>query len=151
MKYYIAYGSNLNMDQMAFRCPDAVPVGTTVLNGWELTFNSVLTIIPKKAAKTPVGVWKISSRDEHYLDAYEGFPRLYRKEEMKITVPGKDGRKRTVNAIVYIMNSGRKEVCPPTQYYYKTVHDGYRDFGFDTKTLNDAVKRSREEIIARYA
>ena len=27
MKLYLAYGSNLNKEQMAYRCPDAVPVG----------------------------------------------------------------------------------------------------------------------------
>lgn len=30
-KYYLAYGSNLSVAQMAQRCPDAVYVGTAVL------------------------------------------------------------------------------------------------------------------------
>ena len=25
-KYYLAYGSNLNLEQMAFRCPNAKPI-----------------------------------------------------------------------------------------------------------------------------
>ena len=32
-KYYIAYGSNLNISQMKTRCPDAKIVGKTKLEG----------------------------------------------------------------------------------------------------------------------
>ena len=30
-KVYLAYGSNLNLEQMGERCPDAAVIGTTVL------------------------------------------------------------------------------------------------------------------------
>lgn len=30
-KYYIAYGSNLSVGQMAYRCPDAKVIGTRSL------------------------------------------------------------------------------------------------------------------------
>ena len=30
-KYYLAYGSNLNMMQMKIRCNNAIPIGTTKL------------------------------------------------------------------------------------------------------------------------
>jgi tmRNA-binding protein len=35
-KEYFAYGSNLNFDQMAYRCPEATVVGTAKLDGYEL-------------------------------------------------------------------------------------------------------------------
>ena len=38
-KYYIAYGSNLSVEQMAQRCPDARIVGQAVLEDWELAFH----------------------------------------------------------------------------------------------------------------
>ena len=38
MKYYLAYGSNLNIRQMQMRCPGAKPVGTMVLEDYELLF-----------------------------------------------------------------------------------------------------------------
>ena len=31
-KYYLAYGSNLNLSQMAYRCPNAKPIGTINLD-----------------------------------------------------------------------------------------------------------------------
>jgi len=37
-KYYIAYGSNLNKEQMKSRCPDAVPVGTSEIKNYTLLF-----------------------------------------------------------------------------------------------------------------
>ena len=35
-KYYIAYGSNLSVEQMAVWCPDARVAGNTRLYGWQL-------------------------------------------------------------------------------------------------------------------
>ena len=52
-KLYFAYGSNINLDQMAHRCPDATPVGPVMLENYELLFRGmtnhggVATIHPK--------------------------------------------------------------------------------------------------------
>lgn len=35
---YFAYGSNINLNQMEHRCPDASVVGPVTLEGWELLF-----------------------------------------------------------------------------------------------------------------
>lgn len=66
-KYYLAYGSNLSMAQMAQRCPDAVYVGTAELKDYQLLFKgsqsgSYLTVEPKKGSTVPVLVWRISER-----------------------------------------------------------------------------------------
>ena len=37
-KLYIAYGSNMDEEQMAFRCPTATLVGTAIVEGYELMF-----------------------------------------------------------------------------------------------------------------
>ena len=76
-KYYLAYGSNLSMRQMAERCPDAVYVGTAVIPDYQLLFKgsltgSCLTIEKKKGSKVPVLVWQISERDERYLLLQKG-------------------------------------------------------------------------------
>ena len=36
--YYFAYGSNMNLDQMAYRCPAASVVENVRLEGYRLTF-----------------------------------------------------------------------------------------------------------------
>lgn len=50
MKYYVAYGSNLNKSQMAYRCPESIPVGAGVLKNYRLSFYGVASIEPKKMA-----------------------------------------------------------------------------------------------------
>ena len=48
-KEYFAYGSNLNFEQMAYRCPEATAVGIAKLDGYELAFRrGYLTILPKE-------------------------------------------------------------------------------------------------------
>ena len=37
-KIYLAYGSNMNIAQMEYRCPNAKLLGKTVLEGWLLMF-----------------------------------------------------------------------------------------------------------------
>ena len=42
-RYYIAYGSNLNVRQMKFRCPTARIIGTSFINDYELLFKGSKT------------------------------------------------------------------------------------------------------------
>ena len=42
-KYYLAYGSNLNVQQMKYRCPDAKPVGTAWIHGYQSLFKGSKT------------------------------------------------------------------------------------------------------------
>ena len=137
MKYYLAYGSNLNKEQMGRRCPGAIPVGTMMLEGYELAFRmpGVLTIDEKEGGKVPVGIWKVDEQHEMALDYYEGFPRVYYKKEVRIP--------KRKKGFVYIMNEGR-ELFGTNDYYYDICKQGYKDFGLDEKYLEDALKRSME-------
>ena len=93
-KLYFAYGSNMNLDQMAYRCPAAEAVCTAKLEGYELFFagrpgNGVASIRPKQGG-TVVGVlWKLTEACEKSLDHYEAFPALYGKETVRVR--GSDG------------------------------------------------------------
>ena len=42
-KLYIAYGSNMDTGQMAFRCPSAKFIGISEINGYELLFKGSRT------------------------------------------------------------------------------------------------------------
>ncbi|MBR3431113.1 MAG: gamma-glutamylcyclotransferase [Clostridia bacterium] len=154
MKYYLAYGSNLNVEQMKYRCPDAVPAGTCMLNNWELVFRrGVLTIEPKPGSFVPVGIWKICEADEKSLDRYEGFPRLYYKQPFPILLTGykdmddfKAGKKAATEkvgeAMAYIMTDGFP-IEEPSFAYMRTVQQGYKDFGFDTAPLMKAYRNAK--------
>ena len=146
-RYYLAYGSNLNIAQMQFRCPDATVVGTAVIPDYELLFKgsltgAYLTIEPKQGAQVPVGVWEVSLADELRLDRYEGFPSFYYKKEMRIPVKDiRTGKVRQRDAFVYVMHEDRK-LGVPTESYMRTCLDGYKDFGFDTAFLLAVYDRS---------
>ena len=134
--YYLAYGSNLNIEQMKRRCPNAIKVGTSIIEDYELEFRYYLTIVPSTKNKVPVGVWLVDEQDEASLDIYEGYPTLYRKEYIEITV-----NNEKVNALVYIMNDVR-EKSKPSQVYLNTCRQGYKDFNLDISYLNKAYEKS---------
>ena len=134
-RLYIAYGSNINLEQMAYRCPNSKIIGTDKLPGYELEFRGVATIVPKEGSEVPVLLWEIDQRDELSLDRYEGFPRMYRKELFEIEV---DGRIR--EGMAYLMNYG--EIAPPSPMYYNAIKKGYEDNGMDTSYLRAALERS---------
>lgn len=146
-RYYIAYGSNLNVPQMRVRCPGATILGTATLKDWELLFKgsltgSYLTIEQAAGGEVPVVIWEVTPEDEKNLDRYEGFPRFYYKKDIKVQVKGiRTGRRRMVTAFVYIMHEDRK-LGLPTNRYVKTCEEGYDTFYFDKKYLYEAIGRS---------
>ena len=134
-RLYIAYGSNINLEQMAHRCPNSKIVSKEMLKGYELEFRGVATIVPNDRSEVPILIWEIDGRDEHSLDRYEGFPNLYRKELFEIEV---DGEKK--ECMAYLMNKG--QISPPTSYYYNVINQGYEANGMDTSYLRAALERS---------
>lgn len=154
-KYYIAYGSNLHVAQMQRRCPGAVAAGTGWLDGWRLAFRgsktgAYLTIIPDKDSRVPVGIWKIDAEHERSLDRYEGYPTFYGKRMMRLRVellrPTEHAARRTVNAMVYIMDP-RCLPGNPSRAYVQTCAIGYKCFnlpeGYLSRAVNDACRETR--------
>ena len=139
---YIAYGSNINLEQMAYRCPHSKVVGTSEIKDFELEFRGVATIVPKENASVPVLIWKLDERDLPILNRYEGWPRLYRQEKMEFELNGK-----TFEGMAYLMNYGK--IAPPSQQYYNTILQGYRENRLDESYLQKALENSirQEQII----
>ena len=155
-KYYLAYGSNLSVYQMAQRCPDAIYIGTAEIPDYRLLFKgsqtgSYLTIEKKKGRMVPVLVWEISPLDEKYLDRYEGCPAFYYKKEMRVSVTPFIPKAEPVelDAIVYIMHEERQLGCP-SEHYYEVCAEGYRRFGFAEGILKKALKESVEKEAVIY-
>jgi gamma-glutamylcyclotransferase (GGCT)/AIG2-like uncharacterized protein YtfP len=137
-KVYLAYGSNMNLEQMAVRCPDAAVIGTTTLRDYRLLFrggrhSGVATIERKKGSSVPALLWEITARCEKSLDGYEGYPHLYRKENVIVSLDGDE-----LVAMAYVMNEGFPLATPGVRYY-AGILDGYRDCGFDEAILRQAV------------
>ncbi len=146
---YLAYGSNLNLAQMAQRCPTARVIGSSELVNHRLLFRgshegAVATVEPHEGSRVPVLVWELTPADEAALDRYEGFPFLYRKETIRAKLDGKN-----IRAMVYIMNVEMPAGCyrplgRPSAHYYAAIMKGYVDAGFDTEILHKATTDSFE-------
>lgn len=139
---YVAYGSNLNIEQMTYRCPDAEAVSTGVIQDYRLTFKALgtcafATIEPCEGESVPVAVWSVSRRDEAALDRYEGYPTHYGKSRINVLM---DGDGEIVNGLVYVMNP-RAVPLLPSRGYFEAVLSGYRSFGLDEQKLFDAWNR----------
>ena len=149
-RYYIAYGSNLNVRQMTMRCPSARIIGISEIHNYRLLFKgsktgSYLTIEPEKGCSVPVAVWSVTDQDERALDRYEGFPSFYYKKELELPITGiKTGKVRRRKVFVYIMHEDRP-FGVPNSFYMRTCAEGYRYFGFDLQTLLEAFTYSQEK------
>ena len=140
-KYYLAYGSNLNIVDMLIRCPNFKVIGTTILFNYQLVFKGLdngkayLTVEKSEGSYVPLGIYSISSLDERRMDRYEGF--LYHKEYIDLNIKNKK-----VKGLIYIMNDNYDYYLPSKIYFNKCL-EGYKDFGFNqillSKALNDTV------------
>ena len=89
MMYYAAYGSNINLKQMNYRCPNSKIVGTGYLMGWKLYFNIYASVeyTGNKKDVVPVLIWEIADEDWEILDRYEGYPKYYTLEHSAFSSP----------------------------------------------------------------
>lgn len=135
---YIAYGSNLDTEQMAFRCPGAKVVAKSWLHDYRLVFqgmpyNAHANVIPEEGQDVPVTIWEITPQDEAMLDRYEGVRGgYYTKEYFRVEVNG-----RMRKALIYIM--APRNFGIPADGYLATIARGYQDFNFDIRVLNQAL------------
>jgi len=153
MRYYLAYGSNLNREQMKLRCPNAKAVGTAEIRDYRLLFKgsrsgAYLTIEKAKGHSVPVGVWKVDANDERCLDRYEGWPVFYYKRSITLPVTHWNGNVRELDCFAYIMHEERHEGLP-SGYYIEVCLKGYEDFGFDKEPLLEAYAYTEKKVSER--
>ena len=130
MKFYLAYGSNLNIDKMKLRCPKAKPLNKVngikinKLFGWKLVFNRYATIIRDKNSFVPIGIYKITKFCEKSLDLYEGYPQLYSKVYLIIN---------STRFMTYVLNN--HGLLKPSKTYLNEIKKGYNNFCLDINYL----------------
>ena len=144
---YFAYGSNMNLGQMEYRCPAAVPVGAVHLDDFRLAFrgaglSAVATIVPEAGSHVDGVLWSITSDCEKSLDRYEGYPNFYGKQA--VCVADAAGNKHTVMA--YVMNAPYCERCGiPSRTYADGILEGATQNGIDTKSIRSAMSDAAKE------
>lgn len=148
-KKYIAYGSNLNLGQMASRCPTAKVIGKGEIKDYELLFrggclSAVATVEPKTGSSVPVLIWEIGPEDERNLDIYEGYPRLYGKACLEVQT-----EEGCESIMAYTMNEGHA-IGKPSIHYLETIVTGYLEAGFDMNRLLESVSYCKDVVEKRY-
>ena len=141
---YFAYGSNINLGQMEYRCPDASVVGPVVLDGYELLFRrgGFATIAPKEGEQVQGLLWSITQSCERSLDRYEGYPRFYDKRMVTV----RDAEGRSLSVMAYIMDERFREPMLPTDTYYNGILEGYRQNGLPVAALKKAWDHAVQEV-----
>ncbi len=113
---YLAYGSNLCTDQMARRCPAAMPGEVVPLDGWRFVINreGFATLLPAPGAQAWGLLWHLTPACEAALDTYEGVETgEYRKVEWLV---------RAAPALVYLASEERPG--PPRAGYLERILGG---------------------------
>lgn len=143
---YIAYGSNMVQEQMAYRCPNAKLIGMGYLPNHRLEFYLHATVerSQAKGPGVPVAVWEIDEQDEKSLDRYEGFPTYYTKHRRKVIMNDSS----EIEGMVYIMKLIRPTI--PRASYYDAIVKAYDDLGLGSE-IKRVLEPAYDRSIARDA
>lgn len=146
---YFAYGSNMDLLQMDYRCPAAEVVGNAKLMDYRLTFCSrnpnsgVATILPEKGSYVEGVLWRITDDCEKSLNRYEGYPHLYGKEILQVQMPDGEG----VQCMAYVMNAPFKDYpAIPSQFYLDGILRGCEQNGISKAPIVEAVEQTKREV-----
>lgn len=138
---YAAYGSNMHLGQMAWRCPDSRVVGKGMIRDYKLKFSYHADIVPSEGNFVPVVLWEVPEIDFLSLDRYEGVRGGY-YERITFPVETSKGRKY---AIVYVM-CGQHDFQMPSESYYQTIKTGYEDNKISRRYLYNAIIECAKEV-----
>jgi len=126
--YYFAYGSNLNKNQMAERCPGSKPVFTATLPNYKLVFagwsrqwrGGTASIKTFRGDRVRGAIYEVSEQCLRRLDKYESD-----YSRFKIIAFNEDDE--PIEAITYI-KAGQLEETMPSKEYLAVVQQGLRDW-----------------------
>jgi hypothetical protein len=119
MRPYFAYASNMDIAQMAERCPGARIIDGAVLAGMKfvITAKGYANVVPDPDHTVFGILWDLPQADEESMDRYEGVrPGLYRKEEIEVVTAGG----KAVRALIY-RASATKTGLPAPGYLEATI------------------------------
>ena len=140
--YYVAYGSNINLEQMKHRCPNSRVVCRGHILNYKLVFNYHADVIPFDNEYTPVLIWDIDKLDWWSLDMYEGYPKYYIKKVVKVETEDGD----IIDAIVYVMADNKKGFDLPSRDYFRTIKIGYLENNLNLDDLWKGVQYTYERV-----
>jgi gamma-glutamylcyclotransferase (GGCT)/AIG2-like uncharacterized protein YtfP len=137
-KFYLAYGMNSNLAQMAQRCPAARSLGRVKLYDHKLSFKTFCDAVPTSGSVMQCALWSITEDCEQALDRLEGFPDFYGKKEVEVMYQGK-----LIKAMIYYMTDFYRSGLP-SESYLRMVTEGYLDHNIDFEQIYHALDEVTE-------
>lgn len=119
---YFAYGSNLSLEQIKRRCPEAIPMVGVYLENYKLVYNKYADIIPCQGERVYGAIYELSINDLKILDEFEGYPYLYEKIDLKV----QDSNGIFYEAFAYVMVEKGNKL--PEEDYLDIIKKGYQDW-----------------------
>lgn len=146
MALYFAYGSNMDPQQMEQRAPGARPLGPARLDGFGLVFNVYSTTWQGGAANLELDpdahvwgvLWEVPEDEVGGLDAFQGHPVFYRREEISVTGP-----QGPVIAWTYRVAHQEGTYVRPTDQYLHQVRSAIRVHGLPPEALDILDRAAR--------
>ena len=132
---YFAYGSNLDPDQMDWRCPDAIALGAARLEdwAWRIGGRGYATVSPAQGHQVWGVIWNVSDTDLISLDRYEGVAGgLYRREFVTVMVDDSP-----VETLIYIENYN--DVGLPSEHYLERIIAGASHFELPSTWIDEVA------------
>ena len=131
-RLYFAYGSNMNPEQFASRCPASRFIGRATLHGYRfiITVRGYANVVQEPGAVVHGVMAELTPRDERTLDRCEGVAAgIYRREMLRIRAD--DGGEAV--ALVYVDNETRIGI--PKGGYLERILEGARFHGLSGATI----------------
>lgn len=128
-----AFGSNLQKKQTEDRTGESVPFARATLKDYKLAFagqsrtwgGPVATVIPARGKSVQGAVYALTKGGLHLLDHYEGYPFVYGRKLMTVTL--EDGTQS--KAWVYYHNREAVD-APPSAAYAGAINKGREEWGY---------------------
>ena len=120
---YFAYGSNLSIRQMNYRCPNNSKIGIGQLSGykWIISARGYANVVKSSNDDVWGVIYEISMLDEEKLDVYEGVSaKCYLKDNLEILIDD-----RIENCLTYV--DPVTDIGIPTSIYPNIINEGLLD------------------------
>jgi len=146
MLLYFAYGANMDARHMKGRVADARVVGPGCLDGFRLSFNVYSTEWGGGAANLQLDgeghvwgvLWEVPEAEAGGLDAFQGHPTFYRREDVVVRGPGGEVIART-----YRVAHQEGTYVRPTDDYIRLLGAAIRMQGLPPEALDLVEEAAR--------
>ena len=141
---YLAYGANMDERHMRARVPNATALGAARLDGFRLEFDLYSTeweggaanLAPDAGAHVWGVLWDVPDDELSGLEAFQGHPTFFRREEVVVAVGG-----RRVTGWTYRVAHQEGAYVRPTDRYLAHLYAAIRMQGLPPEAF-DIVERA---------